>query len=189
MSRGGAIVVMLAAVLAGCDEHSTAPAPAPPAEDAPEPIPAGSPRDAWEARRRAWLAGDARHVWESLCAASREEKLRTQGRAMDEMKRLEDDALARALRPYGLQPSAFRRMTPEEFCLYMIGGTSQIAEPVKERMKAQEFVKAEVAGRTAVCTIATAGGKSELLVLVAEGGSWKLDDAATARMRGAPPRK
>ncbi|MEK7469770.1 MAG: hypothetical protein AAB074_20570 [Planctomycetota bacterium] len=178
---------LLAAAFAGCDKPPAAPAPV--SMSSTEPLPDASPRDAWEARRRAWLAGDAKAVWESLCAASREEKLRTQERAMDEMRRLEDDSLARALNPYGLEASKFRRMTAEEFCLYMIGGASQVAAPVQARMKAQVFVSADIQGRTAICTIASTDGSSDILVLVAERGSWKVDDAATARMRGGAPRK
>ena len=108
---------------------------------------------------------------------------------MDEMRRLDDDSLARALHNYALSPSQFRKMSAEEFCLHMIAGTSQVPEPVKARMRSQEFVKADVAGRTAECTVASPGDIPEILVFVAEGGSWKLDDAATARRRGIPLRK
>jgi hypothetical protein len=181
---------ILVAAASGCDKPPDVPPAMPgPADASTEALPESSPRDAWEARRRAWLAGDAKAVWESLCASSRADKLRTQAKAMDEMRRLDDDALARALRPYGIDSSRFRRMTAEEFCLYMIGGTSQVSPQVKDRMKAQEFVKSEVTGRTAVCTIAAPGESPEPLVMVAEGGKWKLDDTATAKLRGTPPRK
>lgn len=177
-----------ALVLAACGK----PEPPPPAAakgNAPEPLPSASPRDAWEARRRAWLEGDERGVWESLCAESRAGKVRAQERAMEEMRRLDDPALARALQPYGLDPQRFRRMSAEEFCLHMIAGTVHAPEAMKDRLRAQEFGGAEVEGRTAVCTIVSPDGSRETLVLVAEGGAWKVDDAETARRRGAAPRR
>lgn len=174
---------------AACGKPEPPPSPAVAKEAAPEPLPATSPRDAWEARRRAWLEGDARAVWESLCSASRDAKIRTQERAMEELRRLDDPALERALQPYALAPGRFRRMSAEEMCLYMIAGTVQVPEATKARLRAQEFRGAEVQGRTAVCTIVSVDGASETLVLVAEGGAWKVDDAETARRRGAAPRR
>ncbi len=108
---------------------------------------------------------------------------------MDEMRRMDDEALARALRPYALDPARFRKMSGEEFCLHMIGGTSQMPPEAKDRLRQQQFSGADIAGSTAVCTIASTDGSLDLLVLVAEDGAWKVDDAETARRRGKPSRR
>lgn len=191
MPRRAAPAVLAGALLlpAACGKPEPPPPPAAAKEASPEPLPATSPRDAWEARRRAWLEGDPRAVWESLCSASRDAKIRSQERAMEEMRRLDDPALERALQPYGLAPGRFRRMSAEEFCLHMIAGTVHAPDAMKDRLRAQEFRGAEVDGRTAVCTILSPDGTTDTLVMVAEGGAWKVDDAETARRRGAAPRR
>lgn len=187
-SRWVEIVAFVAIpAMAGCDRP---PAPPPPAPSVtPQPLPQLTPKEAWENRRSAWLAGDAKAVWESLCATSRAEKIRTQERAMDEMRRMDDEALAGALRPYAVDPARFRKMTGEEFCLHMIGGTSQMPPEAKDRLRRQEFAGSEISGPTAVCTIASPDGTRDILVLVAEDGAWKVDDAETARRRGRPSRR
>lgn len=186
--RVGTAGWLLAAFALGCDRPPAPQAPA--ASPGPSgPPPVLSPREAWENRRSAWIAGDARAVWTSMCASSRAEKIRTQERAMEEMRRLDDDALARALRPYAVEPARFRRMTGEEFCLHMLAGTASLPQAAKDRLRSQEFAGAEIEGRTAVCTIASPDGTRELLVLVAEDGAWKVDDAETSRRRGTPSRR
>ncbi|MCE9580916.1 MAG: hypothetical protein K8T20_00210 [Planctomycetes bacterium] len=183
--RSFVVAAFLTVAVAGCDQP---PAPKPAAPAAPAAAvsasaPNRSPRQAWEARRRALLAADAETVWRSLCADSRAAKVREQEKVMEDLKRLPDESLTKALSPLGLAPGAFCRMSGEEFCLHMIRRGAKDPEAHKV-FEGQEFVDSTMIDGRAVCRIGSHTGNAEYIVFSVEDGDWKLDEPETARRNG-----
>lgn len=147
-------------------------------------MPAATPEQAFEARRAAWLAADGRAIWNTLSAKTRRDSAAKQESQIASLKAMSDRQLAAACEKYGLTVPQFRRMNVEDFAAHVISLVARQNVELAHRFRETRFLRAEIAGTRATCTLRTPSGTEERLVFVAEGGEWRVDDDATDEANG-----
>ncbi|MEK7469769.1 MAG: hypothetical protein AAB074_20565 [Planctomycetota bacterium] len=180
------VPVLVVAVLAGCgkDESSSSSGGSSSGGSSSPGSSQKTPEEAFKDMQARILAKDGKGLWNFICEKSRKKMTESDEakKGMDQLKAMPDEQLAEVVKTWGVTPAELKKMSNEEI---MILNMNNMTKEEEEQKKAREtkWKEVKIDGDKAVATTIEPDGKEEIVALVKEGGTWKIDIEETEKIK------
>lgn len=141
-----------------------------------------SPEEAFKEFKAAGERGDADALWNSMSRKTREKFVEMFRKQIEQINKRGDEEWEEAAKDLGKPAAELKKMSAEEFARLAMG-KEMTEEDEREKAKALTMDKSEIKGDVAIVHVTKKGDRKDVMALVKEDGSWKMDVDETEKAK------